>query len=70
MYFESFSEVLAMGGHGFYVWLAYGVSTLAIVYLLLGPILRKRQLLAEVRRQVNLQQVRESQASQPNQENV
>ncbi len=30
MSFESFAEFLAMGGHGLYVWLAYG-STVAVV---------------------------------------
>ena len=30
MSFESFAEFLAMGGHGLYVWLAYG-STIAVV---------------------------------------
>ena len=30
MQFESFNEFLAMGGHGLYVWLAYG-ATLAVL---------------------------------------
>ena len=32
MQFESLSEFFAMGGHGLYVWLAYG-ATLAILVL-------------------------------------
>lgn len=32
MAFSSFSEFLAMGGNGFFVWLSYGVSALAIVF--------------------------------------
>lgn len=31
MYFETFNELLAMGGHGLYVWLAYGVTALVLV---------------------------------------
>ena len=31
MAFSSFSEFLAMGGYGFFVWLSYGVSALSIV---------------------------------------
>lgn len=32
MNFDSFSELLAMGGHGLYVWLSYGLSLLVIVW--------------------------------------
>lgn len=31
MAFSSFSDFLAMGGYGFFVWLSYGISALAIV---------------------------------------
>ena len=31
MAFASFSDFLAMGGYGFFVWLSYGISVLAIV---------------------------------------
>ena len=34
MFFESWSELLDMGGYGFYVWLSYGLSLLAIVVLI------------------------------------
>ncbi len=33
MYFDSFSEFIAMGEHGFYVWLAYGVTLTALLGL-------------------------------------
>jgi heme exporter protein D len=29
--FDTFSEVLAMGGHGLYVWLCYGVSFIVVL---------------------------------------
>ncbi len=31
MSFDSFSEFIAMGGHGFYVWFSYGASLLVVV---------------------------------------
>jgi len=31
MYFQSFQEFIHMGGHGFYVWLCYGVVLFALV---------------------------------------
>lgn len=32
--FQSLSDFFAMGGYGFYVWLAYGLSFLAIALLI------------------------------------
>jgi len=32
MYFDSMSEFIAMGGHGFYVWLAYGVFLAVVIW--------------------------------------
>lgn len=32
--FESISDFFAMGGYGFYVWLAYGISFIAIAILI------------------------------------
>ncbi len=40
------SEFLAMGGYGFYVWGAYGVTALAIVVELLALRARRRAALA------------------------
>ena len=31
MSFESWSEFFAMGGHGFYVWLSYGLSLVVVL---------------------------------------
>lgn len=47
--FSSFSEFAAMGNHGFYVWLAYGVGVLVFAFLLLEPVWRRRQLLVRLR---------------------
>ncbi|MAR01632.1 MAG: heme exporter protein CcmD [Oceanospirillaceae bacterium] len=47
MEFESFSEFLAMGRHGFYVWLSYGLTAVIIVYNLLVPVLQRRRLIKE-----------------------
>ena len=42
MQFNSFTEVLAMGGHGAYVWAAYGITSIVLVGLVLTPIVRRR----------------------------
>jgi heme exporter protein D len=48
MYFDSLHAVLAMDGHGAYVWSAYGLSVLVLVILLVNPRRRQRRLLREV----------------------
>ena len=36
MSFDSFSEFIAMGGYGFYVWLSFGLATLLLAVLLIS----------------------------------
>lgn len=47
MSFESLGDFLAMGGHGLYVWLSYGL-TLAVVFVnVFAPISGRRRYLRE-----------------------
>lgn len=51
MSFSSFSEFLAMGTHGPYVWSAYGISLAILTLNVVLPILaRRRYLQDEARR--------------------
>lgn len=52
MSFDSFSEFLAMGGHGTYVWLSYAIALILIVINLVSPLLRKKQLISELKRRL------------------
>ncbi len=47
MYFESFSELIAMDGHGPYVWTCYGIALVILVFNVASPLLRKKQFLQE-----------------------
>ncbi len=52
MQFHSISDFLAMGGYAFYVWLAYGMFTAVMVWLVAASYVRRRQLISrEWRRQ-------------------
>jgi heme exporter protein D len=42
--FASVADFFAMGGHGFYVWLAYGAAFVVFLFLLLEPRWRQQQL--------------------------
>lgn len=55
MYFDSWTGFLEMGGHGFYVWSAYGVAFLVIAYNLLASIRARRQVRERVQRQERLE---------------
>lgn len=48
---SNLSEFITMGGHGVYVWSAYGITATVLILLFLPPVLGKRQLVqAEARR--------------------
>lgn len=57
MSFSSFSEFLAMGGHGLYVWLSYGLGVAVILINLVLPWLQRNRLLAEQKRRLRREEV-------------
>lgn len=56
MQFSSFAEFVNMGGHGFYVWLSYGVS-IALLGLLVFFSVKKHN---DAIKQIQLKQIREA----------
>lgn len=51
MQFESVSAFLDMGGYGFYVWLSFGVSLLALAILAFDAVRQKKQLFNAVEKE-------------------
>ena len=49
MYFESFEALLAMGGHGLYVWSAYGIAIAVLLWNQLVVKVSKKALLDQWR---------------------
>ncbi|CAM2958601.1 heme exporter protein CcmD [Moritella viscosa] len=49
MQFDSFSAFLAMGGYGFYVWLAVAFSVLTLGSLTVSTIVKRRQIINEIK---------------------
>ncbi len=43
MYFDSLHDLLAMNGHGVYVWSAYFIGFGVVFLLVLSPLLRHRR---------------------------
>ncbi len=52
MAFDSLSAFLAMGGHGVYVWAAWGVTGLLLVGTVIHARAERRALLRDLRRRV------------------
>lgn len=48
MYFESLGAALAMGGHGPFVWAAYGITLAVLAAMLVLPARRERRLRREL----------------------
>ena len=52
MSFETFSDFLAMGGHGLYVWLCYGVGFTVFIIAFLQPILKRKEIVKELQQAI------------------
>lgn len=56
MYFDSFSDFLAMGGYGAYVWSSFAMTFGSMLILAWQSVARKKQILREVRQEMERQQ--------------
>ncbi|WP_461518913.1 heme exporter protein CcmD [Porticoccus sp.] len=59
--FDSLQDFLQMSGHGPYVWSAYVISIAVMLWLVISPLRRRRQLLAGVLRQQRREAMRQHQ---------
>jgi len=60
MYFDNFSEFLAMGGHGLYVWIAYGLTAVIFIFNLIIPIFKRKRIIVEQTRQLRREELHAS----------
>ncbi|NRA59358.1 MAG: heme exporter protein CcmD [Psychrobium sp.] len=62
MHFSNFADFIDMGGYGFYVWLAYGITFGLLLILTLSSIFKRKSLFKEInakqRRDEKLQKLR------------
>ena len=59
--FESMQDFLQMSGHGPYVWSAYVISIAVMLWLVISPLRRRRQLLLDVQCQQRREALRQHQ---------
>ena len=57
-------EFFAMGGYAMYVWPAYAVFFVVLAWDWIAPVLRRRQLLSELRGRIAREQLRRQRAAQ------
>lgn len=59
MYFENLSQLIAMDGHGPYVWAVYVMALIMVLWLVISPLRIKRRFFIEekarLRRETNRQ---------------
>jgi len=55
MYWSSWSEFRAMGGHAFFVWMSYGALLLAVVVEMLLLRARRKRALAAIEEERDLE---------------
>lgn len=58
MNFSSFSEFIAMGNHGLYVWTSYGISLAVLILNVALPILARRRYLQEEARRLRREEMK------------
>lgn len=64
MQFDSFSDFIAMGGYGFYVWLSFGTCALILLGILVSSLNDTKRIMASVQQQAE----REARIKQAKQE--
>ena len=66
MQFGSFSEFIAMGGYGFYVWLSYGSCVFVLLSMLVSSLFDgkrlKQQVKAQMEREARIKKSQQEQA--------
>ena len=65
--FETLLDFWNMAGHGPYVWASYGITWVGLIYLMLAPGRRRKQLLENIRRQARIESQQQSTQKQPSQ---
>lgn len=61
--FETLMEFWVMKGHGPFVWSAYAITLIALIYLIWAPIKRKNTLLTQIKKRRALAQREAEKAS-------
>ena len=56
MHFSSFSDFIAMGGYGFYVWIAFAITVLAMGWVVMDCIWTRKKIFFEIKNKIAREQ--------------
>ena len=59
MSFNTFSEFVQMGGHGFFVWTAYGITLVVLSYNIINPMVMNRRFVKSQKQNLRREQARQ-----------
>jgi len=59
MSFNTFSEFVQMGGHGFFVWTAYGITLVVLSYNIINPMVMNRRFVRSQKQNLRREQARQ-----------
>lgn len=60
MYFENFSELLLMSGHGVFVWSSYAIVFIGLSALVIYPLIKKQKTLKAIKQRSLFEQRKNS----------
>jgi heme exporter protein D len=58
MNFSSFSDFIAMGNHGLYVWSSYGISLAVLILNVALPVMARRRYLQDEARRLRREEMK------------
>ena len=53
----NWSEFFNMGGYAVFVWSSYGLTVVVLAWNIVGPMLRRKKIIAQVKRAIKREQV-------------
>jgi heme exporter protein D len=60
MYFHSFAELMDMGGHGVFVWGAYALTVVVLMFNVIYPIMSRRRFFRAQKQLLRREEARDS----------
>ena len=58
MSFDNFSDFLAMGGHGLYVWSSYAIGLVVLLANVISPMVTRKRLITEQLRRIRREETK------------
>lgn len=61
--FESIADFIAMNGHGPFVWSAYAITFVVLIFLLISPLFQKKAFIKQLQKTQKLEKLAQANSS-------